>query len=139
MNGSTQNGLPGQASSTVETRSLVREAQFLAHWLCCHEAVAGKPHEADQGEALCVFEKLRKPLSVLAGTAAYKALISRAQALARTDDPSGRDTMRGERVVAQLLNLLIGFIGYPLTLRIVRDIWPDAPSGQANTDSEKLP
>jgi hypothetical protein len=29
--------------------------------------------------------------------------------------------------VAQLLGLLVTFIGEPLTLRLVRDAWPDAP------------
>jgi hypothetical protein len=30
-------------------------------------------------------------------------------------------------LVAQLLSLLVTFIGEPLTIRLVHDVWPDVP------------
>jgi hypothetical protein len=54
----------------------------------------------------------------------------------RTGDNQG-GTVGGEAgvvVVAQLLGLLMTFVGEPLMLRIVRDAWPDASI--AGTDAE---
>jgi len=36
----------------------------------------------------------------------------------------------GVVVVAQVLGLLVTFIGEPLTLRLVRDAWPDLPAAE---------
>ena len=43
------------------------------------------------------------------------------------DQDAGPGGEAGVVVVAQLLGLLVTFIGEPLTLRLVRDAWPDAP------------
>ena len=108
-----------------------------------------------------VCEKLRGSLSTLAGVAGYRALISRALALAKTEvpslgrlrvredgsleapDPAGRDMDEsqggGTALVAQLLGLLVTFIGEALTLRLVRDVWPDAPVENIISDAEKKP
>jgi hypothetical protein len=97
-----------------------------------------------------VCEKLRLPLAKLAGVAGFRSLLSRAVALAKSEDPSlvavrvgadgslegldapgqdqgtGAGGAAGVVVVAQLLGLLVTFIGEPLTLRLVRDAWPNA-------------
>jgi hypothetical protein len=45
----------------------------------------------------------------------------------------------GTLLVAQLLGLLVTFIGQALTLRLVRDLWPDAPFEDMNSETEKEP
>ena len=97
------------------------------------------------GGAVC--EKLRTALGKLAGPEGTAALLRRALALARLEVPAletvnvttdGRlqglekvadghhcDEAAGE-IVAHLLHLLDTFIGRSLTLRLVRNAWPDA-------------
>ncbi|HYH69452.1 MAG TPA: hypothetical protein VD866_32455 [Urbifossiella sp.] len=89
-----------------------------------------------------VCDRLRVPLSRLAGVAGFRSLLSRAVALARAEVPAlaavqvrpdatleGLDDLGPEPgvvVVAQLVGLLVTFIGEPLTLALVRDAWPGA-------------
>jgi hypothetical protein len=110
-------------------------------------------------EAVQVCEKLRLPLARLAGVAGFRSLISRAVAMAKAEVPSlaavqvrpdgslegldgagpdqgvGAGGEAGVVVVAQLLGLLVTFIGEPLTLRLVRDAWPDASIPATGTES----
>ena len=112
--------------------------------------------------AFYVCEKLRPHLATLMGGTGFHALLSRALAVANTDDP----WLRGVRVkadgslggldgsdaptdpaamaegsivlVSQLLALLAAFIGENLTLQLVRDTWPelrlaDLESSKENT------
>ena len=118
----------------------------LARWLLAREAATDKPGATVQ-VAVCVrvCEKLRVPLSTLAGVAGYRALISRALALAKAEVPSLAavhvrmdgylEVPRGDMdktqygdvaLVAKLLGLLGTFIGEALTMQLVRDVWPDA-------------
>jgi hypothetical protein len=123
----------------------------LARWLLEHEAAAGKPIEAKTYGACRVCDKLRDPLSTLAGVAGYRSLLSRALTLAKAEvhaldayrvnaaghlevaegvepQQGGDETTSGEIIlVAQLLGLLLAFIGKSLTLHLVRDVWPNAP------------
>jgi hypothetical protein len=102
------------------------------------------------GGAACVCDQLRVPLVKLAGTAGFRSVMSRALAMARAEFPSliavqvnddgslvglnalehnqesGASDEAGVVVVAQLLGLLVTFIGEPLTVRLVRDIWSEA-------------
>ena len=96
------------------------------------------------------LERLRISLAKFAGDAGFESLLRRAMALARADVPSlqsvkiGADgrldnveqlaadpvagTLGGEAAVAitaHLLGLLVAFIGKPLTLRLLRESWPD--------------
>ena len=106
-----------------------------------------------------VCAQLRSPLSTLMGSAGYRALLSRALALAGaeiawlrslqvkadgtlpgpkelTEKISPKDMAEGQIVlVAHLLGLLVAFIGEKLTLQLIREIWPklslnDLPFGQ---------
>jgi hypothetical protein len=123
--------------------------QNLARWLIALEA-ARDPSDELVGEAVRACEKLRVPLAKLAGVAGFRSLMTRAMALATAEVPwlasvqvqadgslEGFDAAglhqgavpggeAGVVVVAQLLGLLVTFIGEPLTLRFVRDAWPDA-------------
>lgn len=95
-----------------------------------------------------VFEKLRSPLATLMGNGGFRALLSRALALARAEVPWLRavhvkadgalawveelhpplapaEFLEGRVVLlAQLLGLLVAFIGPGLTARLIGEIWP---------------
>ena len=105
--------------------------------------------DAQADEAVRVCEKLRVSLTRFAGPEGFTSLLRRALALARADAPSldaltikpdgsleGLDALMADTrnggpeavvgFVAHLLGLLVTFIGEPLTLRLVREAWPDA-------------
>jgi hypothetical protein len=126
------------------------ESRYLAQRLLTYEAVAGKNSETTESAAFRVCAKLRRPLITLAGVAGFRSLLSRALALARTEAPGlsavqvaadgslqGLDQLEpqidkdqaregGTILIAQLIGLLLTFIGEGLTLRMVQDVWPEA-------------
>ena len=95
-------------------------------------------------------EKLRPHLVTLVGNEAFRALLAHALALAKAEVPALqglhvsadgtfemseeiREQINADRflegrvvLLAQLLGLLVAFIGGNLTLRLVREIWPKA-------------
>ncbi len=120
----------------------------LAQRLIALEAAApavGMAGDVPAPHALRVIEKLRVSLTRLAGVDGFAALLRRALMLARADIPAlvmvtvrpdgslesldsfGADDRNSaaEAITARLLALLVTFIGEPLVLRLVRDIWPD--------------
>ena len=93
-----------------------------------------------------VAEKLRRPLVTLTGIAGFRSLLARALTLAKAQAPAlnivqiepdgslagfGNDEAQieeaGLMLIAQLLGLLVTFIGERLMLTLVRDAWPDLP------------
>lgn len=98
--------------------------------------------------AFQVCEKLRPHLATLMGKAGFRAILSRALVVARAEVPwmaalevdadgalEGWGKLEpqvdakelregGVLLVAQLLGLLVAFIGENLTLRLVGDVWP---------------
>jgi len=105
--------------------------------------------QADQAVRAC--EKMRVPLTKLIGAAGFASLMSRALALAKRQAPSleglrveADGTLSGLNdpqpdsgapdaaqhtgpiLLAELLGLLVTFIGQPLTLGLLREAWPDA-------------
>ena len=97
-----------------------------------------------------VVDKLRGPLIILAGSQVFRALLSRALALAideirwlravhvQTDGSlecpadmrqlGQKEIAHAEAIlITQLLGLLLTFIGEALTLRLLQDVWPGAP------------
>ena len=101
-------------------------------------------------EAAVVSEKLRIPLTRFAGAEGFASLLRRALVLASADVPSVQNLKVGPEgrlegfaelaadpgaasagseaavaITAHLLGLLGTFIGEPLTLRLVREAWPD--------------
>ena len=94
--------------------------------------------------ALQIFEKLRPHLATLMGTTGFRGLISRALMLAGAEAPwlcrlqvradgavegldgtDAAETAEGNVVlIAQLLGLLVAFIGEHLSLQMVREAWP---------------
>ena len=93
-------------------------------------------------QAMRVFERLRVALARFAGSDSFASLVRRALVLARADEPAlrqvsikangsleGLEEIAGDpivAIVAHFLGLLVTFIGEPLTLRLVREAWPDA-------------
>jgi hypothetical protein len=139
------------------------ESRHLAQRLLAYEAVAGENSEAAESAAFRVFAKLRRPLITLAGLAGFRSLLSRALTLARAEDPSlsavqvaadgslkGLDELGSQTdkeqardggviLIAQLIGLLLIFIGERLTLRLVQDVWPEAAfDGPVSEERGKL-
>ena len=120
----------------------------LARRLLAVEAASKCAPNAHVHEAVRVCEKLRISLTRFAGSDGFASLLRRALTLARADEPLvetikvkpdgsleglealAADTTNGGpeaavAITAHLLGLLVTFIGEPLTLRLVRDAWPD--------------
>jgi hypothetical protein len=124
----------------------------LARRLLAVEAASQSAADPRVPEAVRVFEKLRVSLTRFAGAEGFTALLRRALALARAEVPAlhsitekadgsmegleevaadaGNSGVGGGNaavaIIAHLLGLLVTFIGEPLTVRLVRDAWPDA-------------
>ena len=122
----------------------------LARRLLALEATPGATGAREAGhEAVRVCEKLRISLTRLAGADGFAALLRRTLALSRAEVPAlsritvepdcamdGLEALASEEadggaaaagaLTAHLLGLLVTFIGEPLTLRLVREAWPDA-------------
>jgi hypothetical protein len=117
--------------------------------LIVHEARGNKPSVAKAAADFSTCEKMRPHLATLVGNGGYHALLSRALALAQTEVPwlravrvkaegtlegveqhhaqLGPDKFFEGKVVlfAQLLGLLVAFIGENLTLRLLCEVWPN--------------
>jgi hypothetical protein len=119
-----------------------------ARRLLIYEAAVGTRVGPDGSAAFRVCSKLREPLTKLIGVEGFRTLMSRASMLAAAEVPwlrvlqikadgslaglgdlEAKNDLRavteGEAILAaQLLGLLVTFIGPPLTLRLLHDIWP---------------
>jgi hypothetical protein len=98
--------------------------------------------------AVQVCDRLRQPLSILMGRSAFQSLLGRALTLAKReagnledvklkDDGSleglnGGADGAGLVIVASLVALLMTFIGQPLTLRLLYDVWPALAGAGSN-------
>jgi hypothetical protein len=128
--------------------------------LIAHESRTDKSSSTTAPKAFTVIDKLRPTLVNLMGSAGFWALISRALALASPQvqwlqklqiesDGSlqGLDELAGQLgaddflegpviLLAELLGLLVAFIGEKLTLQLVREIWPALPVGDLKFSKE---
>ena len=137
----------------------------LAWWLLEQElGDAPEPATlADAAELAC--QKLCRRLARLVTVAGYQALLARALHLARGEFPFLEGVQAGAiedpcldglrarlegvdpatirdaltAVLAGVIGLLVTFIGEDLALRLVRDVWPDAPFGEAGPRGEEAP
>ena len=124
------------------------KTRYLAERLIAYEMSGNKSSETKTSAAFFVVEKLRPQLVALLGNVGFSALLSRALALANAEVPWLRavhvksdgsleglaelesqvdpeEIAEGSVVLfAQLLGLLVAFIGDDLTLRLVREVWP---------------
>ena len=139
------------------------EIQDLARRLLAFEAAHDNSSDARADVAVQVIEELRMRLIRLAGVDGFRSLLSRALTLAKAEVPSlnmlhlhadgtlegfdgieqsqeaGAAEQAGIVLVAYLLELLVTFIGEPLTLRLVRDAWPEASMAGADLRTEEKP
>ena len=120
----------------------------LARRLLAVEAASQSAANSRMNEAVRVCEKLRVCLIRFAGADGFTALLRRALALARVEVPSlhgitekADGSMEGLEelatdspnlgsdaavaITSHLLGLLVTLIGEPLTVRLVREAWPD--------------
>jgi len=126
----------------VAASESVRE---LSRQLIAYEAAKLGCAEGNLAAADRVCETIRRPLSTLAGTTGFRALLTRALTIEKVQAPSlsavsvkpdgsldgladlvaDGEIHAGVGLVSQLLGLLATLIGESLTIRIVVDIWPD--------------
>src|SRR5258705_7966167 len=121
----------------------------VAERLITYETLENRSRQTNTPAAFHVCEKLRSQLATLMGNGGFRALLARALALAIAEVPclravhvkadgslEGVDELETQldpqqivegRVVllAQLLGLLVAFIGENLTLHLVRGAWPE--------------
>ena len=148
-------------SCPVNERMSPPVSRQLARRLLTYEAAAGKNSELTESAAFRVCEKLRLPLCSLAGVAGFRSLLSRALALARAEAPSlsavqvgadgslkglddlapkdDRDLSKAEGaiLIAQLLGLLLTFIGEGITIRVVQGVWPESAFDDRDSGKEQ--
>jgi hypothetical protein len=131
-----------------------------AERLIAYETTKNNSSETKTSAAFLVGEKLRPQLAALMGNVGFRALLSRALALSNAEVPwlravhvkadgslDGLDELGAQvdpddifegRIVllAQLLGLLVAFIGENLTLRLVREGWPKLSLNDLNYGTE---
>jgi hypothetical protein len=132
------------------------------------QLLAGEPGHIESvnslDHAIRACEKLRVPLTKLAGASGFSSLMSRALALAKRRSPAlaqlqvGADgsltvikenaaaletaeaaQQGGVILISELLALLVTLIGEPLTLSLVRERWPEVPKGTTIPKIEEQP
>jgi hypothetical protein len=125
----------------------------LAQRLLSLESRAENLSGSNTSTVFIINEKLRHPLSRLAGTAGFRSLLMRALTLAKREAPglegvqvkedgaleglNGEDTQAGAVLIAYLVGLLETFIGESLTLRMLNDIWPSLSGVDTNSEGKE--
>ena len=127
----------------------------LAHRLVALEAQALGSFPA---ATLSASEKMRQHLSRLMGVTGFFTLLMRAFALARAEEPkvgvlmgiNADGSIEGlgppvseaaaeayPLLLAELLGLLVTFIGEQLTIQMVTDLWPDLPKEGESSEHDR--
>ena len=125
--------------------------RHFAKRLTVYERRANTASETKALSAFRVCEKLRAHLGTFMGTAGFRELLSCALPRANVEVPwlgavhvnadgalEGLEELHAKHkpdelfeggvvLVAQLLGLLVAFIGETLTLRFVHEVWPEVP------------
>ena len=125
--------------------------RHFAKRLTVYERRRNTPSETKIPPAFQVCEKLRVHLAIFMGNTGFRELLSCALPRAQAEIPwlgavhvkadgalEGLEELNAKRnpdelfeggvvLVSQLLGLLVAFIGEPLTLRFVREVWPEVP------------
>jgi hypothetical protein len=134
--------------------------QNLSRQLLDFEMTRSKP-SVDASAMVRVCEKMRGKFSKFMGVIGFSSLLSRALVLAKADVPllsgvqvradgtfeglneieqnsdSAAVENAGIVLLTQFLGMLVLFIGETLTLRLVRDVWPDASMDKTYTVSKE--
>jgi hypothetical protein len=128
----------------------------IARRLMAYETSGAESSDTETPDGFPVFERLRPHLATLMGNAGFRGLLSRALALAneevrwlRAVHVKSDGTLEGlpelqaqlapaqfaegrTVLLAQLLGLLVAFIGEALTVRLVHEAWPDLSHSELN-------
>ena len=135
------------------------EIEDLTRRLLAFEATHDTSPAPRADVAVQVIKELRVHLIRFAGADGFRSLLSRALTLAKAEVPSlkmvhvrpdgslegfdgiepPQEAQAGMVLVAHLLELLVTFIGAPLTLRLLGDKWPEASMAGANLRTEEKP
>jgi hypothetical protein len=134
------------------------QTREVAERLVACETPGKKSPETKTPAAFYVCEKLRPYLTTLMGSTGFRALLSRALAVANADDawlrtvhvnadgslegfdeselPVDPEKMAEGSVVlvSHLLGLMVAFVGENLTVRMVRELWPKLPLSDVHFD-----
>ncbi len=129
--------------------------------LIAYEALVNSASAAQTPLAFHVCDRLRPPLTTLMGSGGFRAVFSRALTLAKAEVPwlrtvrvkldgslEGLEELHAQLdpnryrevrvvLVAQLLGLLVAFIGETLTLHLVGEVWPRAPLDDLSAANEE--
>ena len=129
----------------------------LADRLIAHDAQGRKASDPKNAVGFHVCEKLRPHLSTVMGNGGFRVLLSRALTLATEVIPwlrgaqvngigslEGLESLQAQLapeemhegqvvLLAQLLGLLVAFVGESLTVRLLRDVWPQLPLGDSES------
>jgi hypothetical protein len=142
------------------------ETNDLARSLLAYETAAGGTAELVPAPVVRICEKLRGPLSALAGVAGYRSLLARALTLARAEAPTlgalqvaddggllgfqefvsrsdkHHASEAGVLLTTQLVGLFLSLLGAALTLQLVQEVFPNltvtTESGALTTFSDIL-
>jgi hypothetical protein len=134
--------------------------RHVAARLIAYEAKENKSPRAKSKADFAVIAKMRLQLTVLMGNGGFRALLSRALALTNAEVPGLRavqlkvdgsfewpesmektdadsESIAQGKVIllAQLLGLLVAFIGENLTLQLLHEVWPKLSSKGIDLDT----
>ena len=128
-----------RSADTPKTRELAQR-------LLAYEVAEEETSLADTQAVCRVCDKLRRPIATLAGAAGFRSLLARALTLAKQESPAlgacevnaagslqglnDEVAQSGAVLIAQLIGLMITFIGESLTLRLLHDVWLDLPDAE---------
>jgi hypothetical protein len=137
------------------------QMRVLAKRLLATETGRNKSSETRTAARLDVFEKLGPPLATLMGQGGFRAVLARSLALGSEEVPwlravhvkadgsfekweelqeqlNPNEFAEGKVVLlAQLIALLVAFIGVNLTLHLLRGVWPKVPFDDLDFDGGK--
>jgi hypothetical protein len=149
-------GLATTDANGFEMNRATHHMRSIAQRLIAYEAPGDGSPETTEDATFRVTERLRPHLATLMGNGGFRALLARALVLAAEEVPSLRTvrispdgTLAGfelsharlkpaeiceGRVVllAQLLGLLVAFIGPGMTSRLVGEIWPQSANDKVD-------
>jgi hypothetical protein len=133
---------------SLDVNRTTPQMRRFAKQLIAYETPRNESSAAKLAATFPITDKLRPHLATLMGIGGFRALLSRALALAGAEVPwlralhvkadgaleglqaphrqlDAAELLEGKVVLlAQLLGLLVAFIGTSLTLRLVSEIWP---------------
>jgi hypothetical protein len=135
-----------RSADTLKTRELAQR-------LLAYEAAEAATANPETQAVYRVCEKLRRPITLLAGAAGFRSLLTRALNLSKRESPlldawevrsdgslqglHDETVQVGAVLVSHLLGLMITFIGESLTMRLLHDVWLDLPNAEAKLEKDE--